>query len=390
MADGRNRQDFQWVSAAIRRSARNLTLVAPGRPPLSVGRRPGAARIVLSSDAPLRAFRKGDHLALAEAYLAGEIDLEGDLSEILALTDLLSLEATPLARVRHRLALSRRRRRAVDRASIAFHYDRPAAFFLPWLDRWRSYSHGFYASDEDDPAEAQARKMQYAVDALGLRPGMRVLDMGGGWGCFVEYAGLQGIRVESITISKEQFRFVEELILRRSLPCSVEFVDFFDHEPRAPYDAVVFMGTLEHVLDYPRVARFLERHLRPEGGVYADFCAQRSSFQVGGFMRRHLWPGAAGYVEVPALLDSLVRAGFNVHALEDDTRSYALTVRDWARQLEAAREDLAKRFGEREVRTFLLFLWGSYHFLRSNRTQAYHLVASRVPAPLRSTSPDRA
>ena len=70
----------------------------------------------------------------------------------------------------------------------------------------------------------------------------------------------------------------------------------------------------------------------------------------------------------------------NIHQLVDDTRSYALTVRDWASALEAQRLELARRFGERTVRTFLLFLWGSHHFFTTNRTQAYHLVAGREPA----------
>jgi cyclopropane-fatty-acyl-phospholipid synthase len=88
-------------------------------------------------------------------------------------------------------------------------------------------------------------------------------------------------------------------------------------------------------------------------------------------------------VSLQRVVTALVARGFNVHELADDTASYALTVRDWARRLEARREELAARFGERTVRTFLLFLWGSYHFFTTNRTQAYHLVAGRTPAALR-------
>jgi cyclopropane-fatty-acyl-phospholipid synthase len=221
--------------------------------------------------------------------------------------------------------------------------------------------------------------MRHAVDALGLRPGMRVLDMGAGWGCFVEYAGRLGIRVEGITISREQHRFVGELIRRERLPCTITLVDFFDYRPAAPLDAAVFMGTLEHLPDVERVATRLVRHLTPAGRVYADFCAQRSSFQVGAFLRKYLWPGPVAYVDLPRLTHALVRAGFNVHEVGDDTLSYAYTVRDWARALEVRQRALAERFGEATVRAFLVFLWASYHFLTTNRTQAYHLVAGREP-----------
>ena len=356
----------------------NLTVWAPGSAPIRVGARPSAAEVVFHDAEALDALEQGDHLALAEAYLGGRIDLGGDLSEVLKVTEVVEVDESRWQRLRLALDLLVRGRRRLNRNSVAFHYDRPPEFFLPWLERWRSYSHGFWTGPEDDPTAAQARKMQHAIDSLGLEPGMRVLDVGGGWGCFVECAGKQGIRVESITVSREQHRFVERLIREQGLPCRVEFVDFFGYRPAEPFDGAVFMGSLEHVGDYRRVARFLAAHLRPEARVYADFCAQRSVFRGGRFMKKWIWPGTVSYVDVASLVRELARAGFSVHELVDDTLSYAWTVRDWARRLETRRKDLAERSGEPAVRAFLLFLWGSYHFLATNRTQAYHLVAGRT------------
>jgi cyclopropane fatty-acyl-phospholipid synthase-like methyltransferase len=91
---------------------------------------------------------------------------------------------------------------------------------------------------------------------------------------------------------------------------------------------------------------------------------------------------AADPVDLPALVAAFLDAGFNVRELADDTLSCACTVRDWARALEAVRGDLARRHGEAAVRAFLLYLWCSHHFLATNRTQAYHLVASREPGGL--------
>jgi cyclopropane fatty-acyl-phospholipid synthase-like methyltransferase len=141
--------------------------------------------------------------------------------------------------------------------------------------------------------------------------------------------------------------------------------------------------------------RFLERYLTSDARVYADFCAQRSTFQVGPFLAKYLWPGPVSYVDVTRLVRELNRGGFNLHELADDTLSYAYTVRDWAKGLEASRAELAAKFGEPVVRAFLLFFWGSYHFLTHNRTQAYHLVAGRKPRPPEAaidetTPPDRA
>jgi cyclopropane-fatty-acyl-phospholipid synthase len=141
------------------------------------------------------------------------------------------------------------------------------------------------------------------------------------------------------------------------------------------------MGAFEHVQDYAHAARFLAAHLRPGARCYADFCAQPDVRAGRGsrFMRKWIWPGDVNYVDVSALLRALAAEGFHVHELVDDTLSYAWTVRDWAHRLEACRKELARQFGEPAVRAFLLFLWGSQHFLATNRTQAHHLVAGRAP-----------
>lgn len=373
-------------AAALERAGASLELRAPGVSPLFVGPRPARAGVTFRTGAALDALDRGDHLALAEAYLAGEVDVSGSLLEVMKVTEHLSLDATLTDRVKLVLRLLVRDRITYDRESIAFHYDRPAAFFLPWLDRWRCYSHGLYARADEPIADAMARKMQTAIDRLGLAPGMEVLDMGGGWGCFVEYAGLRGIRVQAITISAAQHRFTCELIERLGLPCTSTLVNLRDHRPPRVLDGAVFMGTLEHNPEYDRVAAFLARHLAPHARVWADFCAQRTDFTIGRFMKRHVWPGPITYVDPARLTRALLRHGFNVHELRDDTRSYACTVRDWGDALDAARGPLAREFGERAVRAFLLFLRGSEHFLATNRTQAYHLVAGRDAAPLPGAS----
>jgi cyclopropane-fatty-acyl-phospholipid synthase len=367
------------IAGRLERAGANLTVAAPGVPPLRIGARPGAASVVFRDAAALAPLARRDHLALAEAYLAGRIDIDGDLAEVIRLAEVWEPDESLAQRVRLALALLVRGRRALNREAVAFHYDRPAEFFLPWFERWRSYSHGFYRTEDDDPAEAQARKLQHAVDALGLRPGMRVLDMGAGWGSFLEYAGRQGVRVHGITISREQHGFVGARIRELGLPCTIELVDFFAFRPAEPFDGAVFLGTFEHVGDYAYAARFLRRHLRPGARVYADFCARHEGFRPGRFLRKWIWPGPVTYVDLAALVRALTREGFNVHELGDDTLSYAWTVRDWARGLEAHRKELAARFGEPAVRAFLLYLWASHRFLATNRTQAYHLVAGRAP-----------
>jgi len=358
----------------------NLTLERPGAPPLRVGTHPDAAHIVVRTARTARALEAGRQLALAEAFLDGEIDVVGDGMEAARLLDALPATTSAFRQlVGFWLTLHLPGRRRRNRRSIAAHYDHPPEFFLRWFERWRSYSHGFYATPADDPAAAQERKLQYVVDVLGLRPGTRVLDVGAGWGPFVEFAGQRGVQVHGLTLSAEQLRFVQRLIAEQRLPCSIELCDIRDYAPARPFDAVVMLGLLEHAPDYEQVARFLTRVLAPQGRMYADFCAQPGDAPFGPFLRKYVWQGPVAAVCVPRLVRALTRQGFVVHELQDDTPSYAYTVRDWARALDAASADLAREHGERTVRIFRLYLWASQRFLATRRTLAYHLVAGRGP-----------
>lgn len=360
----------------------SLTVEAPGAAPIEVGESPSRTRVVLHSAGAVAALLRADHLALAEAYLRSEIDVEGELRDALFVTDHLDLDAP--SRLRRgwlwlRFLLDRRR---LNRQSIAYHYDRPPEFFLAWLDPSRSYTHGFFASPDEDLLVAQRRKLQFAIDALALRPGTDVFDMGCGWGSFLEYAGVRGIRVHGITLSQDQHAFVSELIRSKNLPCTVERVDFLDYRPTRSFDGAVFMGSLEHMPDYRYLGRFLTQYLRPGARMYADFVTSREGRLASAFLRTYIFPGISGYVELDRLRAALAAAHFGVCELGDDTQSCAYTVQAWARALEQAHGSLAAEYGEKSVRAFLLYLWSSYHFLSSKRTQAYHLVAARGPDAL--------
>jgi cyclopropane-fatty-acyl-phospholipid synthase len=367
-------------------SGASLTVVTPDGRAIAVGRDPSRTRVVLRTPEAAAALERGEQLAVAVAYVHGAIDVEGDFRPVLYVTD--HLDMGGVSKLREALTWLRYvvDRRRFDSESVSAHYDRPADFFTAWLDPSRSYTHGFYDSEGDDVATAQRRKLRYAVDAVQARPGnaprepgrgMDVLDVGCGWGSFLEYAGRQGVRVHGLTLSREQHRYVTELIRAQQLPCTVTLVDFFDYQPPLAFDGAVFMGSLEHIPDYRYVARFLARHLKPDAPVYADFVTTRAGRLAGAFLRKYIFPGITGYVELGRLVTELHTAGFNVAEVADDTLSDAWTVRDWAVALERCRAELAARHGEVTVRAFLLYLWSSHHFLATNRTQAYHLVAKR-------------
>jgi cyclopropane-fatty-acyl-phospholipid synthase len=369
------------VTASLERAlaGAGIAVIAPAAGGAPQGAATPRTRVTLHDPRLLRALERLDLLTLAEAYVGGRVDVHGDLLDVMRIGDRARPTPTWLARLRLLAQVYLPGAPGRRRHATAFHYDRPAEFFLPWLDaRWRSYSHGLYAAATDTLEDAQERKLALAVDALRVGRDAEVLDIGTGWGCFLEYAGRRGIRVHGLTTSSRQFRFVQDVIAREHLPCTVEHADFLITRPRRRFSAVACLGCFEHMPHYARVARQLAAWTTPDARLYADFCAQPSPLAFGPFLARHVWPGPTACVATGSLTAALTRQGFAVEHLADDTASYEYTVRDWADRLAAAHVPLAAAFGEASVRTFLLYLRASQHFFATGRTQAQHLVAIRT------------
>ena len=324
----------------------------------------------------LGAFARLDEARIGLAYLEGELDLEGDLLEALRLRPLL-VDRHPLGRLRTswlRLLLGRTRR---DERAIADHYDEDPDFFLLFLGPSRCYSHAVF-EDEGEPLEkAMARKLELAIEACGLRPGMRVLDIGGGWGAFAEYAGSRGIRVTSLTLSRRSEHFLCELIASQRLPCEVVRGHFLAYRSQRPYDAIVNMGVTEHLPDYAATLARYQDLLVPGGRVYLDASAGPRRFSSTSFIHRHVFPGDASTLCLHDYLRALADTPLELVELHNDRESYRLTSLHWARNLERHREAIVARWGERLYRKFHLFHWGCVYSFDTVQLSAYRLVLEK-------------
>ncbi len=170
--------------------------------------------------------------------MRGSIDVEGDPREARHAQHV-RRPAPAALRVALRAALHLRAGGA-RQEGIAAHYDYEQDFYLLWLDsRHRCYSQGIFAHGDEPVEDAMTRKLEFAIDAVGAKPGDRVLDIGGGWGAFTEHAGRKGIRVTSLTISAESERFLNGLVAREGLPCTVLLEHLFEHRTAEKYDAIV-------------------------------------------------------------------------------------------------------------------------------------------------------
>ncbi|MBB4961594.1 class I SAM-dependent methyltransferase [Micromonospora polyrhachis] len=313
-----------------------------------------------------------DQFGVAVAYLQGWLDVEGDLASALKMRAFFS-DFHPVAWLGRFLpAVVRGGRQEDDRRTISHHYDEDSEFFLTFLDtRHRCYTEGVFLSDDEPLEDAMTRKMDLALDAIGVRPGDHVLEVGGGWGAFAEHAARRGINVTTTTLSKESERYLTEFFDREQLPVRVIRKHIFGYTPDRRYDAIVNMGVTEHLPDYRTTLRKYAEVLRPGGRVYLDALAMRRKHAASTFMKRYIYPGASAPLLLHQYLHQVARSPFELLSLADDRHNYYLTCREWARRLDAAREEIVARWGEPLYRRFRLFLWGSAAGFDTGLVQAY-------------------
>jgi cyclopropane-fatty-acyl-phospholipid synthase len=325
-----------------------------------------------------RALAQVDQDALAEAYFQGDWSIEGDAAKAFGMRRYLTQRPAQL----QALALLARvmfvpaTRNNAD--AVADHYSYGDDFYLGFLDkRYRMYSHGHFRREDEPLEDAQEHKLEDMYGALDLKPGMKLLDIGGGWGPVPQYAGERGVEVTSLTIAPDSKRFIERLIQERSLPCEVIQTDFLAFEPKERFDAIVIFGVIEHIPQYRAFVDKVWQCLKPGGLMYLDASATRVKYRMNAAMRRTVWTSTATYLSLHDFMAELNYGGLRLLELQNESRDYELTMRHWARRFEERRDFIVERWGDRVYRMFQMYLWGGHHCFRWDTLQAYRMLIGR-------------
>jgi cyclopropane-fatty-acyl-phospholipid synthase len=365
------------IDALINRvgsTATPFTVELPDGAKRSVGNGKPEFHVGLRNERALRALRSLDEGNIAEAYLTGDIDIDGDMLKPFALRASLD-DRHPLVAAWRFIEPLLFGQVYTNRQAIASHYNADPNLFLSFLDPiFPAYSQGVYAQDEEPLAKALERKFDWAIEQCELGPGKTVLEIGPGWGAFASHALQTGVRFTGITNSEVSQSYLKGKLANFGDNFDILLTDFYDFEPKQPFDAIVIMGVIEHLPDYERVLKKFYRLLKPGGRVFLDGSAAKKKYELSTFMVRHIYPGNHSFLVLDDFLNKLGRTDFEVMEVHNDRWSYFLTFQQWARNLDANKDYVRSAFGDFEYRKFRLYLWGAaYEFLARN-LDCYRLV----------------
>ncbi|MFF9589640.1 class I SAM-dependent methyltransferase [Streptomyces sp. NPDC014646] len=391
----------------------------PGAPVLAVRNRRALRRLL---------WKPGE-LGLARAWVAGDIDIEGDLYE--ALDRLASLiwerdaaaedavhpvrdprvrafakgllrlagpglpPTPPPEEVRSRFGTLHTRRR--DKAAISHHYDVGNDFYELFLGPSMVYSCGYW-EDGGTLEEAQRDKLDLVCRKLALKEGDRLLDIGCGWGSMAIHAAREyGARVTGVTLSAEQAAYARKRVADEGLADRVEIrVQDYRDVRDGPYDAVSSIGMAEHVgaVRFRDYADDVHALLKPGGRLLNHQIARRpekdeSAYHVDEFIDAYVFPDGE-LAPVGRTMAILEEAGFEARDVESIREHYALTLRGWVTNLEKHWDRAVRLTSAGRARVWRLYMAASALSFEHNRIGVNQILAVRPAEGGASRMPLRA
>ncbi|MCZ7681571.1 MAG: cyclopropane-fatty-acyl-phospholipid synthase family protein [Sandaracinaceae bacterium] len=345
-----------------------------------------------------RAFRacvaSGDPTPLAEAYVAGDVSIHGDVGAAVEL-GLYLAERAAGAPAAHRSAGVSTERTVrspdADARDERTHYDHPEELFRSSLDERMVYSCAYFAHPDQSLEEAQTRKLDLICRKLQLRPGERLLDVGCGWGALVLWAAERyGVSALGITLSESQAAEARRRVAHAGLTDRVTIaVRHYRDLGAEVFDKVSSVGMYEHVghAHLDAYISTIERVLRPGGlflnhGITLPSTAARPS---GDFIFRHVFPGAA-LQPLSTICAAMERAGLELLDVQSLRPHYALTLREWAHRFRVGRADTST-VPERARRTWDLYLAGCAYAFDQGLVGVHQVLAGKLDHARRTDTP---
>jgi cyclopropane-fatty-acyl-phospholipid synthase len=379
-----------------------------------IGPRDAATTVTFqSSDALVRIITAPGELGIARAYVAGDIEIEGSVYDVLELRHAMpELRFSPrqvrdlvglvgLRNVRwikpppeeHRARRGRLHSRARDAESISHHYDVSNEFYELVLGPSMTYSCAVFNEPEEALTLAQENKYELICQKLGLHRGMRLLDIGCGWGGMVLHAAMRhDVEAVGISVSQNQVDYANKRIADAGVAdrIDIRLQDYRD-VPDGPFDAISSIGMFEHV-GSRLLGRYLDQvhALLKPGGRFLNHAISRTTTSQGrrfgraGFMDRYVFPDGELH-EVGSVISALHDRGLEVRHMENLRDHYALTLRRWVSNLEDDWDDAVALTSEGRARVWRLYMAASVVSFEDDGLHLDQVLAVKTPESGRST-----
>ncbi|MGA5446320.1 class I SAM-dependent methyltransferase [Streptomyces umbrinus] len=385
--------------------------------------------VVRNRRALRRLLWKPGELGMARAWVAGDLTVDGDLYAVLdvmaelvwergedartlheALRDpdvravvwgLVRMAGPPLPPAPPREEVRRRSHlhtKRSDRRAISHHYDVGNDFYEIVLGPSMVYSCAYWDSPDGTLEDAQRDKLGLVARKLDLKPGMRLLDVGCGWGSMAIHAAREyGVSVVGVTLSQEQAAYARKRVAEEGLTDRIEIrVQDYRDVTDGPYDAISSIGMAEHVGSdrYLEYARDLFALLKPGGRLLNHQIGRRprrdeSAYEIDEFIDAYVFPDGE-LAPIGGTVSGLEAAGFEVRDVESLREHYALTLRRWVANLEADWPNAVRLTSPGRARVWRLYMAASALAFERNRIGVNQVLAVKTPDTGTSGMPLRA
>lgn len=309
---------------------------------------------------PLSKLKTSTSLALGEAYMDGDLEIEGDLYEALDhFLGQLGKFSTDKSALKKLIFTSSSKKN--QKKEVSSHYDIGNDFYKLWLDKTLSYSCGYFKHEDDTLYQAQVNKVDYILKKLYLKEGMSLLDIGCGWGfLLIEAAKKYKVHGTGITLSEEQYKECQRRIKEEGLEdyVTVKLMDYRDlAKSGLSFDRVVSVGMLEHVGrdNYQLFLDCVQKVMKDGGLFLLHYISALKEHPGDVWIKKYIFPGGM----VPSLREILnCMADDNFHTLDVENLRlhYNKTLLCWRKNYLEHLDEARKMFDERFIRMWDLYL----------------------------------
>ena len=315
--------------------------------------------ITFKEKIPIREVTRNASIALGEAYMDGKIEIDGSIQKLI--TAAYESAGSFMRNSKFRKFLPKQGHSEKESENdVQSHYDVGNDFYKLWLDDTLTYSCAYFEDgNHNDLTKAQMDKVHHILKKLDPQPGKKLLDIGCGWGTLMLTAAKSyGLRVTGVTLSEEQFRFVQKKIEDEGLEdvAEVRLVDYRELGDEK-WDYITSVGMFEHVGKENLGLYFQDiyKYLTNDGVALIHGITRQQGGAYNGWINKYIFPG--GYVPgLGEMVDHIVESNMQIADIEMLRRHYQRTLEIWDMNFNAHRTQIEDMMGERFTRMWDLYL----------------------------------